>query len=49
VSFEFVAFSANNSERARRRSSNGGGGVVLVKNWSGNGIRPIEFERIDIV
>jgi hypothetical protein len=49
VSFEFVAFSANNSERARSSSSNGGGGVVLVKNWSGNGTRPIKFEGIDIV
>jgi hypothetical protein len=46
VSFEFVAFSANNSERARRSN---GGVVVLVKNWSGNGTRPIEFEGIDIV
>lgn len=46
MSFQFVAFSGNNSERTRR---SGNGGMVLVKNWSGNATGPVEFEGIEIV
>jgi len=46
MSFQFVAFSRYNSERARRSGNNG---MILVNNWSGNATRPIEFEGIDIV